>query len=306
MKALRNTLIVIVLLFVALVVYAYLPYPTAEPETFAGENSHFITLGGKKIHYTVQGNGPALVLVHGFGGSTFAWDKLVGYLTPHYTVYALDLLGFGLSDKPVDASYALPAQADIVCALITALGIEETVLIGHSMGGVIVADAVSKLPGRIKGIIMIEPGFYYTPPAFFQHLFSPFDRAMAKMFYSRMGREKSFVGSYYDTSLVTPEMIDELLIARQTPGAVEAMQAMSSDPAAYSTYEDIAAAVTGPSLMIWGERGEKTRTREIEDSRRLMKGSQLVMVEKCGHYVQDEKPEKCAKAIVAFLQSLPY
>ena len=221
-------------------------------------------------------------------------------------MYALDLLGFGLSDKPADASYALPAQADIVCALIKSLGIEETVLIGHSMGGVIVADAVAKLPDRIKGLIMIEPGFYYTPPAFLQNLFFPFDRAMAKMFYSRMGREKSFVGSYYDTSLVTPEMIDELLIARHTPGAVEAMQAMSSDPSAYVTYENIAAAVTGPSLMIWGERGEKTRIREIEDSQRLVKGSKLVMVKSCGHYVQDEKPEKCAKAILTFLQDLPF
>ena len=306
MKILRNTCIIIALLYVSLIVYAYLPYSTAAPETFAGENSHFITLDGNTIHYTVQGSGPALVLVHGFGGSTFAWDKLVGSLRPQYTMYALDLLGFGLSDKPVDASYVLPAQADLVCALISALGIEKTVLIGHSMGGVIVADAVSKLPDRIKGLIMIEPGFYYTPPLFFQHLFFPFDRAMAKMFYSRMGREKSFVGSYYDKSLVTPEMIDELLIARQTPGAVEAMQSMSSDPEAYSTYEDIAAAVTGPSLMIWGERGEKTRTREIEDSRRLMKGSQLVMVEKCGHYVQDEKPEQAAQVILAFLQSLPF
>jgi pimeloyl-ACP methyl ester carboxylesterase len=306
MKSLRNTLVVIVLLYAALIVYAYLPYPVSPPETFAGKNSHFIDLDGRTIHYTVEGSGPALMLVHGFGGSTDAWDKLTPLLTPYYTVYALDLPGFGLSDKPADASYALPAQADIVCALINALGLEETVLIGHSMGGVIVADAVRKLPDRIKTLIMIEPGFYYTPPAFFQNLFFPFDRAMAKMFYSRTGREKSFVGSYYDTSLVTEEMIDELLIARHTPGAVEAMQAMSSDPSAYRAYEDIAAAVTGPSLMIWGERGEKTRIREIEDSRRLVKGSQLVMVESCGHYVQDEKPEQTAQAILTFLQSLPF
>ena len=70
MKALRNTFIIIVLLYVGLIVYAYLPYPTSEPKTFAGENSHFINLDGKTIHYTVQGSGPALVLVHGFGGST--------------------------------------------------------------------------------------------------------------------------------------------------------------------------------------------------------------------------------------------
>jgi pimeloyl-ACP methyl ester carboxylesterase len=210
MKALRNTLIIIVLLFVALVVYAYLPYPTSEPETFAGKNSHFINLNGKTIHYTAQGSGPALVLVHGFGGSTAAWEKLTPLLTPQYTVYALDLLGFGLSDKPVDASYCMPAQADIVCALINALKLEQVALIGHSMGGVIVADAVRKMPDRIKGLIMIEPGFYYTPPAFLQKLFFPFDRAMAKMFYSRMGREKSLVASYYDKSLVTPEMLDEM------------------------------------------------------------------------------------------------
>jgi len=306
MKTLRNICIVIILLFAALVAYAYTPYSISDPKTFAEENSHFIKLNDKTIHYTVQGSGPALMLVHGFGGSTLAWNKLIGYLTPNYTVYALDLPGFGLSDKPVDTSYALPLQADIVCALIKKIGIEQIVLIGHSMGGVIVADAQAKLPGRIKGLIMIEPGFYYSPPAFFKNLFFPFDRAMAKMFYSRMGREKSFVGSYYDTSLVTPEMIDELLITRHTPGAVEAMQAMSADPAAYTTYEDIASAVTGPSLMIWGERGEKTRSLEIKDSRSLVKNSQLVMVEKCGHYVQDEKSEQAAEAILSFLKSLPF
>ena len=306
MKILRTIFIVIVLLYVALIVYAYLPYKTAPPESFAGKNSHFITLDDRSIHYTVQGSGPALLLVHGFGGSTDAWKKLTGYLTPHYTVYALDLLGFGLSDKPADASYALPAQADIVCALIKKLDIEKIVLVGHSMGGVIVADAQAKLPGTVKGVVMIEPGFYYTPPAFLKHLVFPFDRAMAKMFYSRTGREKSFIASYYDKSLVTPEMIDELLIVRHTPGAVAAMQAMSNDPDAYATHEKSAAAVTCPSLMIWGERGEKTRTAEIADSRRLLKGSQLVMVEKCGHYVQDEKPEQCARAIRAFLQSLPF
>lgn len=306
MKALRNIFIIFVLLYVGLVVYAYLPYETSDPKSFALENSHFIDIDGKTIHYTVQGSGPALVLVHGFGGSTYAWDKLTPLLASQYTVYALDLPGFGLSDKPADASYALTAQADSVCALIEKLGIEETVLIGHSMGGVIVADAAAKLPDRIRGVIMIEPGFYYTPPAFLQKLFFPFDRTMAKMFYSRMGREKSFVGSYYDTSLVTPEMIDELLIARHTPGAVEAMQAMSSDPEAYKTNEDIAAAVPGPALMIWGERGEKTRIREIEGAQSLMKGSKLVMVKSCGHYVQDEKPEKSAKAILTFLQDLSF
>jgi len=306
MKTLRNICIVIALLFVALVIYAYTPYSISEPETFAEQNSHFVTLSGRTIHYTVQGSGPALMLVHGFGGSTLAWNKLISFLTPYYTVYALDLLGFGLSDKPVDASYALPLQADFVCALIKKIGVEKIVLIGHSMGGVIVADAQAKMPDTIRGLVMIEPGFYYSPPAFLKNLFFPFDRAMAKMFYSRFGREKSFVGSYYDTSLVTPEMIDELLITRHTPGAVEAMQAMGNDPAAYTTYEDIAAAVTGPSLMIWGERGEKTRTVEIEDSRRLLNDSRLIMVKNCGHYVQDEKAEQAAKAIFTFLQSLPF
>jgi pimeloyl-ACP methyl ester carboxylesterase len=306
MKALRNTFIIIVLLYVGLIVYAYLPYPASAPETFAGKNSHFIKLDGKTIHYTVEGSGPALVFVHGFGGSTDAWKKLTPLLAPQYTVYALDLPGFGLSDKPADASYSMPAQADIVCALINALKLERVALIGHSMGGVIVADAARKLPEKINRLVLIEPGFYYTPPAFIQNLFFPFDRAMAKMFYSRMGREKSFIGSYYDTSLVTEKMIDELLIARHTPGAVEAMQSMGSEPEAYKTHEDIAAAVSCPSLMVWGERGEKTRTREIEDCQRLVKGSQLVMVESCGHYVQDEKPEQAAKAILTFLKSLPF
>ncbi len=302
MKALRNTLVIIALLYAALIVYAYLPYPVSAPETFAGKNSHFINLNGTTIHYTVEGSGPALVLVHGFGGSTLAWEKLTPLLAQHYTVYALDLLGFGLSDKPIKASYTMNAQADIVCALINALQLEKAALIGHSMGGVIVADVARMLPEKITRLVLIEPGFYFTgPPAFLKYLFFPFDRAMAKMFYSRTGREKSLVASYYDRSLVTPAMLDAMLIARNTPGAVAAMESMSSNHT-YETYEESARSVIVPSLLIWGERGEKTRTVEIKRSHRDVQGSRLIMIERCGHYVQDEKPEQAAQAILEFLQ----
>ncbi len=303
MKPLRYCIVIVALVYGALIVYAYAPIPTVAPETLAGPHSHFIPVDGKNIHYTVQGSGPAIVLVHGFGGSTIVWDRLSEYLEPHYSLYALDLPGFGLSDKPVDACYALSSQADIVGAYIRAIGLEQIFLIGHSMGGVIVADVAAQLPDTVMKLVMIEPGFYQGgPPAFLQHLFFPFERAMARLFYTRTGREKSLQASYYDTSRVTPELVDGMLTARRTPGAIAAMEAMTRAHN-YEHYGHIAKALKTPSLILWGERGEATPRADIERISRDVSQSQVLFIEQCGHYVQDEQPVRTAQAVLEFFQS---
>ena len=102
-KILIGTLIALGIIYVILIVVAYLPYETTPIEQLTGKESRFVEVNGHTVHYTKQGTGKPLILVHGFAGFTYTWRYLIPLLTDHFTVYAYDVLGFGLSDKPPDA-----------------------------------------------------------------------------------------------------------------------------------------------------------------------------------------------------------
>jgi len=186
------------LCYMALVAYAYLPLKAvSDPRSLAGPESRFAHVAGTMIHYVQKGSGRPLVLIHGFAGSTYTWRNLIPLLAAGHTVYALDLPGFGLSDKPLRGDYTLAAQSRIVLGFLDQLGVRQATLIGHSMGGVIAALAAAQSPQRVAQLVLIEPGFYHgNAPAFLRYLCFPLHRVFAKRFYTPKGRAPSLAASF--------------------------------------------------------------------------------------------------------------
>ena len=181
MKRLRKIAVVIisllVVLYLGLVIVALLPQETIPISTLSGPQDKFVMVNGQTIHYLKQGNGKPLILVHGFAGSTYTWRKLTPLLADRYTVYALDLLGFGLSDKPPDGNYALESQGRLVIGFLEALHIPHAAIAGHSMGGVVVGYAALDAPSKVDELILVSSGFYVRGvPGFLRYLFFPLDR----------------------------------------------------------------------------------------------------------------------------------
>lgn len=119
-----------------------------------------MTIQNMHIHYREQGDSEssALVLIHGLGCSLQYWSCV--FDDPqfaHYHILALDLPGFGMSDKPHGYDYQLSSQADLVLALLDRIQIEQFSLVGHSMGGAIAILLALKSPERIKHLLVIEP-----------------------------------------------------------------------------------------------------------------------------------------------------
>ena len=301
-KILIGTLIALGLIYVLLIIIAYLPYKTTPIEELAGKESKFVEVNGQTVHYTKQGTGRPLILVHGFAGFTYTWRYLIPLLTDHYTVYAYDVLGFGLSDKPPDGNYDMGAHGDFLIDFMDTLGIPSATLIGHSMGGVIIAYASIAAPEKVDALVMIEPGFYNDPgPAFLNYLFFPLDRIMARQFYTRSMRERFFMGSFYNKSLVTEEIIDAYMLPTRTPNALEAMTQMMAK-VGIKQYPGVAERITRPTLVVWGERGPDDRLETAKRVNREVQGSKLKSVPECGHYIQEEKAEELAQIIKAYLQ----
>ena len=301
-KILLGTLIILALFYLVLIIIAYLPYKTTPVNELVGEEDKFVEVNGHAIHYTKHGKGKPLILVHGFAASTYTFRYLIPLLTDDYTIYALDVLGFGLSDKPPDGNYDMKSQGDVLIGFMDALKLPSATLVGHSMGGIIIACTDLATPSRVDKLVMVEPGFYVeTAPTFLQYMYFPLDRIMARQFYTKSMRKRFFLGSFYDNSKVTEEVIDAYMIPTRTPNALDALAHMMRSVGP-QTYEGISVNISSPTLIVWGERGTGVPSELAKRLNAEIQGSKLVSVSECGHYVQEEKPEELAKAIRAFVE----
>ena len=301
-KIVIGTLITLGLIYIILIIVAYLPYKTTPIEELVGEDSKFVVVNGHAVHYTKQGTGKPLILVHGFAGYIYTWRHLIPLLTDYYTVYAYDVLGFGFSDKPPDGEYDMGPHGEFLIDFMDALEIPSATLIGHSMGGIISAYASITTPEKVDALIMIEPGFYNDPgPAFLNYMFFPLDRIMSRQFYTRSMRERFFMGSFYNKSLVTDEIIDAYMIPTRTPNALEAMTQMMRT-VGLKPYPGVTEHITRPTLLVWGERGPDDPLEHAKRITSEVKDCKLATVPESGHYIQEEKPEMLAQIIRDYLQ----
>ncbi|MFI6811997.1 alpha/beta fold hydrolase [Nonomuraea sp. NPDC050328] len=117
--------------------------------------------GGAKLFYTDDGSGdPPLLLVHGWGADSHQWAPHLPALTERHRVLAPDLRGHGYSSAPPDGNTPA-AMAEDLAALLTRLGVDGCVAVGHSMGAVIVSRLAVEHPHLIRALVTIDPGYGY-------------------------------------------------------------------------------------------------------------------------------------------------
>jgi pimeloyl-ACP methyl ester carboxylesterase len=301
MNALALTFVGIVVLVTLPVAYALIPRRSVPARQLAGNDSRFVTVKGREIHYTRHGQGSPIVLIHGFAGSTYTWRELIPLLARDYTVYAVDLLGFGLSDKPGDGDYSLSDQGNLILDLIAALKLQRPALVGHSMGGVVAALAAVQSPYTASRLVLIDAGFYHGgPPEFVKYLFFPFDVAAARWFYTKGVRTMSLRRSYNDQSLITEALVYNYLKPAGTPGAAAAVARMNKY--GFVRYEDLCVRIRTPTLLVWGRDDRIVPLTDAERIRQEIAGSLLAVVDDAGHMAHEERPRQVAAAIRAFAQ----
>ena len=304
-KIFIGTTISVVTIYLILIIIAYLPYQITPIKELAGKEDKFIRVNDHTIHYIQKGNGKPLILVHGFAGSTYTWRYLIPLLADRYTVYALDLPGFGLSDKSPRGNYDMESQGNLLTGFMDALKLPSATLVGHSMGGVVVSYAALTAPSKVDTLVLIEPGFYAKgSPAFLKYLFFPLDRIMARQFYTKSFMKQFLLNSYYNKSLVTDEVVDAYMVPTRTPGALDAMAHMMKS-VGQRRYEGITVNISRPTLIVWGENARRkdmaVKLEEAKQFNREIRGSRLVLIQECGHYIQEEKPQELANTIRDFL-----
>ena len=308
MHILRRILLVVLALvalpWAGLAVYAYWPVPaaTASARELAGAADRVIPVDGMDLRYRefgARGPGrPNLLLVHGFANSLQSFRLLAPLLAVDFHVITVDVPGFGLSAKPAAHDYGNAAQARTIADFAAALGLERYIVGGHSMGGTL-AVYVAAVDPHVTGVVLMNPGIITTGvPSFMKYPVWPIPRVMARLFATPGFRESSLRRSFLDPSLVTAQVMADVMLATRSTDYLDGMTSLMSQ---YGSGREPAVArrVHVPTLVVWGEQDHSKPAGEAEAVRALIPGARLVTVPDAGHYVHEEQPAAVAAAITA-------
>jgi pimeloyl-ACP methyl ester carboxylesterase len=296
-------------LWVGLMAYAYWPTaPEIPVAQLASSDDRFVNIGQLQLRYRRYGVAdparPQLILIHGFANSLQSWRDIAPRLADCCDVVAIDLPGFGLSDKPVDFDYGNRAQAQRSIAVARALGFSRPIYAGHSLGGAIALQA-GVHDANARGVALLNPGIISTGvPKIVQLTIPPLPRLSAKMFADRAFRERFLKQSYANPAIVTDQLVDDLMLGARTEGYMAGMTSLMKQ---YNEGEEIVLAprLQKPVLILWGDRDRNKPAAEREALQALLPGAALVRFANAGHYVHEEAPAEVAVALRDWLASLP-
>ena len=299
----KLTLFLVILSYSALVVYAYLPLETSSTKELVTKDDLFIKVSDHDIRYreyrTPEDNNPNLILIHGFGNNLHSWRSITPLLSEHYNIFALDLLGFGLSDKPTDYDYSNVNQAKTVGEFADALKLDSFIVGGHSLCGAIGLH-VAMNNKKTKGLILFNPGIINTGvPEFARYinLIFPFARVSAKQFANREFREQFLKRSYYNPSIVNEQVMDEIMIGSKTEDYLQGTSSMLGK--FYDANEaELMNQVNTPTLIVFGIEDRNKSMEEALQLKTGFKNSKLQLIQDAGHYVHEESPALVSGSII--------
>jgi pimeloyl-ACP methyl ester carboxylesterase len=232
-------------------------------------------IGPATIAYEVAGAGPPVVLVHGLSGSTRWWRRNIGALTPYRRVYMIDLIGFGASRAR--HPFALAEAAGYLIQWLDQLGLERVSLVGHSMGGLIVAELAADAPERVDRLVLVDPAALPLDTHLLTHAFS-------------LLRELRFISPSF-----LPVLFADTLRAGPLTFWRAATALMLAD------LRPKLALIRAPTLLIWGERDALVPLALAHQLAQYLRYEELVVIKGAGHVPMWDRPQEFNRALTAFL-----
>lgn len=278
---------------------------------------HFWTWKGYKIQYTVKGTGKPLILIHGFGASIGHWRKNIPVLADAgYRVFALDLLGFGGSEKAAIA-YSVDVWVELIKDFWSEHIQEPGVFVGNSIGALIGLTILAKHPEIATGGVLINcaGGLNHrehelNPPL--RIVMSAFNKLVnhpvtGKFVFNRIRQKhqirRTLFQVYRDRNAVTDELVDILYEPSCDEGAQKVFASILSAPPGDSPNE-LLPQVKSPLLVLWGAddpwtpiTGAKIYEQAAENGNDI----NIIPIPNAGHCPHDEVPDKVNSEIINWL-----
>ena len=261
-----------------------------------GAESRQVMIDGHRIHYYVSGpaDGAPIVLVHGLGGRSEDFVSLAPYLVRSgYRVYTPDLLGFGQSEEPPNATYSISDEADVVEGFFDAVGLTHTDLGGWSMGGWVAQKVAVDHPERVKRLILMDSAGLTVPPTWDTRLFTPTTPAELDQLDALLMPHPPMV----------PKFVAQDVLRISANYAWVVKRAVASMLTAKDVMDDDLPSLKRPVLILWGQLDRITPLSEGEAIHLLIPQSRMVVASGCGHLAPQSCSSEFGPAITRFLRT---
>ncbi|NTW52193.1 MAG: alpha/beta hydrolase [Chlorobiaceae bacterium] len=272
--------------------------------------SRYITIGGHRHRYIdTGGHGPVMLLLHGISSSLDFYRLSTPLLARSFRVLALDLLGFGQSDKPRGKAYSLQLYADLIHEFLEktdASGNGPVYGTGHSMGGKYLLATALTWPGTFDKLVLSNTDGFITLPSFARVLSLPGVRRILKSVVTREDiAKKMFASAFHNTSAIDQETRRKILDVAIDHDAFDTVMGLNRN------LMNLDLKRTGlrsrlhelkmPVLVIWGDRDRYMSPKFAHIVKQELPCAKLLIFSECGHSPMLEYPAQFSAAITEFI-----
>ncbi|MBK7932780.1 MAG: alpha/beta hydrolase [Pyrinomonadaceae bacterium] len=272
------------------------------------EHSHFINVDGTRVHYQEFGDAakPAMVLIHGYTASVYVWKTVAPMLAGEgFHVIAVDLLGFGYSEKPSWFDYSIQSQARMVSRFMNRLGIGKATIVGSSYGGAVALNLTLDNAESVEKLVLVDAVCNDEPkdhpllklaslPGVGETL-TPF--LLDSKAFLRMRMRGTLAKANH--AMITNDRIESIRRPLRAADGHRSVLATSRNWSADRLEQD-AHLINQPTLIIWGDSDTVIPIKNGYKLHKEILNSRFVILKDCGHVPQEEKSEIFTELVSEF------
>ena len=275
------------------------------------EKEKYAHIFSERICYIDVGEGDPLLFLHGLGGSMNNWAPNILHFREKYRVIALDLPGYGESQK-CGADCSIEYFTGVVRGLLAQLGVNHAHVVGNSLGGALAINLALKSPEMVDSLVLVDTAGTHSFPFILRWAFRRWPRALLKrvvlFITSYLVRYRIFyrIAGVYNLNPYTRVVIDEAVDMGVRPDSDAFMDLYldTGREALTARFDDRLPEISRPTLIIWGQKDLGIPLKVGQRINRLIQGSFLVAIPRAAHVPQLDQPEAFNSALERFLRGV--
>jgi pimeloyl-ACP methyl ester carboxylesterase len=252
--------------------------------------------------YVRLGNaGTPILLLHGFDSSVMEWRRLQPLLGLEHETWAVDLLGFGFTERPMGLNFSPESICEHLHSFWQKLIQRPMVIVGASMGGAAAIDFALRYPQAVEKLVLIDSAGLQQPPKIGKLMFPPLDRLATSFLSNPKIRQGVSKAAYFDAVWASEDARVCAALHLQCAGWQKALIGFTKS-GGYGNFGELLNRISQPALILWGKQDQILGVKDADRFQQLLPESELAWVENCGHVPHLEQPQVTADLVQIWLK----